>query len=326
MTVNLWRDQDSEVFIATIGAAAERLGVQPLAVEKDYWTCEVLRTVLGAHREEVIFKGGTSLEKLRIIERFSEDLDLLVVGEYPSKNAAKRAMKQMLDTAASTTGGQCTDRKSGGNVGTLHSSAYLELPLNDRGGSAGVADPAALLIELGQIGGPIPAMEATVESLLSRVLHGSVHGEWDDLSPFTVTVLHPGRTLIEKLLRVNNFVVDPHLRHFPHGLPRIGRQFYDIWALLGQQTVTELLSNKDNVNEILRSAFEVSEQIAPDHPVPRGGFAASLAFDPAGEFAASLRREHDIAMESLFYGTDPPTFDDVIDRVHSCAKLLDPES
>lgn len=299
--------------------------MQPLAVEKDYWICEVLRTVAGAYREEIIFKGGTSLEKLRIIERFSEDLDLLVVGDYPSKNAAKRAMKDMLDTAASTTGGQCTDRKSGGNVGTLHSSAYLELPLNYRTGSEGLADPAAVLIELGQTGGPKPAVEATVESLLSRVLDGSVDGEWDDLSPFAVTVLHPGRTLIEKLLRVNNFVVDPDRRDSPHGLPRIGRQFYDIWALLGERTVTELLSDKANVNEILRSAFEVSEHIAPDYPVPRGGFAASVAFDHTGEFAASLRREHDTAMETLFYGTDPPTFDEVIDRVHSCAALLDPQ-
>lgn len=321
----LWRDEDPEVFRATIDAAAEQLGVQPLAVEKDYWICEVLRTIVAEYGGDVVFKGGTSLEKLRIIERFSEDLDLLVVAEYPSKNIAKRAIKAMLGTAASATGGQCIGRVSGGNLGTLHNHAYLELPLDHRSGSDGLADPASVLIELGQTGGPKPAVDTAVESLLSRVLASSVGEGWDDLSPFAVTILHPGRTLIEKLLRVNNFVVDPARRGTAHGLPRIGRQFYDIWALLGQDMVIELLSDAATVDEILRSTFAVSAQIAPDHPVPDGGFAASTAFDPAGEFAADLRREHGTAMATLFYGTAAPTFDEVIDRVHACAALLDPE-
>jgi len=322
--VALWREDDPEVFTATISAAAERMGVQPLAVEKDYWVCEVLRTIVATHSEEVVFKGGTSLEKLRIIQRFSEDLDLLVVGEHPSENAAKRALKAMLDTAASTTGGKCTDRKSGGDVGTRYSKAYLELPLEHSDLSGGLADPKSVLIELGQTGGPKPSRNATVESLLSRELRGAVEGEWDDLTPFAVTILHPGRTLIEKLLRVNNFVVDPGRRDTPHGWPRIGRQFYDLWALLGDSSVVELLTNTVQVGEILQSVFEVSESFGADQPVPQGGFAVSAAFDPAGEFAAGLRAEHDKAMGELYYGIDAPTFDDVLDRVHSCRELLNP--
>lgn len=86
----LWREDDPEVFRGTILAAAGRLGVQPLAVEKDYWVCEALWAITTKHPGEVVFKGGTSLEKLGIIRRFSEDLDLLVVGHYPSKNAEQR--------------------------------------------------------------------------------------------------------------------------------------------------------------------------------------------------------------------------------------------
>ena len=180
----LWREENPDVFAATIVTAAEQLHVQPLAVEKDYWVCEVLRTIAASHRDEIVFKGGTSLEKLRIIKRFSEDLDLLVLGEFPNVRTAKRAMLTMLETAASTTGGHYTDRKSGGR-------------LADRFG------------------------------------------------------LHPGRTLIEKLLRVNNFVVDPARRNTTHGLPRIGRQFYDIWALLGHDLVTELLADTAMVRDIV---------------------------------------------------------------------------
>jgi len=86
-----WRDTEAEQFAATILTAADQLGVLPLAVEKDYWVCQALRAITQAHPGEIVFKGGTSLEKLRIIRRFSEDLDLLVVGDYGSNRAARRA-------------------------------------------------------------------------------------------------------------------------------------------------------------------------------------------------------------------------------------------
>ncbi|MDO3203827.1 nucleotidyl transferase AbiEii/AbiGii toxin family protein [Mycobacteroides abscessus] len=323
----LWREDDPEIFTATIVAAAEQLGVQPLAVEKDYWICEVLRAIVAAHREEIVFKGGTSLEKLRIIQRFSEDLDLLVLGDYANVRAAKRAMKVMLDTAASAIGVEYRDRKSAGDLGTATQEAWLDLPLTQSDQLGGLADPKSVLVELGQAGGPKPVLQARVESLLYRELMETdlVGGQWDDLRAFEVAILHPGRTLIEKLLRVNNFVADPAKRATLHGRPRIGRQFYDIWALLGDASVATLLADTAMFSDILASVFEVSQVYGGDHPIPDGGFAASEAFNPSGEFAKELRREHNTAMSSFHYGSERPTFDEVLERVHSCSKLLDPE-
>ena len=41
-----------------------------------------------------------------------------------------------------------------------------------------------------------------------------------------MSVLHPGRTLIEKLLRMNNFSQASDSERDAKGWPRIGRQFY----------------------------------------------------------------------------------------------------
>ncbi|WAX56210.1 nucleotidyl transferase AbiEii/AbiGii toxin family protein [Jatrophihabitans cynanchi] len=120
-----WRDAAPEQFAAAILAAAEQLGVLPLAVEKDYWVCEALRAITLSHPGEVIFKGGTSLEKLRIIRRFSEDLDLLVVGGHPSDNATKNALKAMLNSAATASLGEPSDVKSGGKQGSYWRRGYL---------------------------------------------------------------------------------------------------------------------------------------------------------------------------------------------------------
>lgn len=194
----------------------------------------------------MVFKGGTSLEKLRIIRRFSEDLDLLVIGQYPSKNAEQRALRTLLTTAADATGAEPTGVTAGGNSSSFHRSGYLSPPLEHRGESGAIADPAAILVELGQSGGPNPHAPHPVTSLLARELadSGFDTSAWDDLASFDVPILHPGRTLLEKLLRVNNFAAEPDAAASPHGWPRIGRQLYDISALLRDPSVRELLADK----------------------------------------------------------------------------------
>ena len=63
-------------------AAANRLGTLPGYAEKDFWVCFVLDALYnglpGGH-PKLLFKGGTSLSKaFGLIERFSEDIDLVV--------------------------------------------------------------------------------------------------------------------------------------------------------------------------------------------------------------------------------------------------------
>jgi hypothetical protein len=324
-----WRDAEPAQFAATVLAAAEQLGVLPLAVEKDYWACEALRAITTNHPDEVVFKGGTSLEKLRIIRRFSEDLDVLVVGDYESNRATERALKSMVEVAARATNGATSGGRSGGKPGSFHRSAYLSPPLTNPGRPGALADATAILVELGQSGGPNPHRDRLVTSLLSRQLDavGFEVSAWSDLAGFEVAVLHPGRTLIEKLLRINNFALDSAAQAGVHGWPRIGRQFYDVWALLGTREVLDFLANETLVSEVLTSCYEISLAFNPDLPVPQGGFAATPAFEPGSPLSDRLRTEHETAMDGLYYGTeDPPSFDDVLARVHEHQALLEPRT
>lgn len=324
--MSLWREAEPNQFAAAVLTAAEQLGVLPLAVEKDYWACEALRSITSDHPGEVVFKGGTSLEKLRIIRRFSEDLDLLVIGSYGSNRATERALKSMIEAAAKGTGGKLSVSRSGGKPGSFHRSAYLAPQLTHSGDPGTLADASAVLIELGQSGGPNPHHDRPVTSLLSRQLDaaGFDISVWEDLALFDVAILHPGRTLIEKLLRINNFASNPAAQGGVHGWPRIGRQFYDVWALLGTEEVIDFLGDKETVTEVLASCYDISQAFTPDLPVPVGGFAKSPAFDAESPLAPRLRIEHDAATSGLYYGTDePPTFNEVLERVHVNASLLD---
>ena len=60
---------------------AAKLGIRPTIIEKDFWVCLVLRILFvdSPYRENLVFKGGTSLSKVfQLINRFSEDIDLVL--------------------------------------------------------------------------------------------------------------------------------------------------------------------------------------------------------------------------------------------------------
>lgn len=62
-------------------ATSQRMRVHEAIIEKDFWVCWVLDALFTHERwkEQLVFKGGTSLSKAYgIIERFSEDIDLVL--------------------------------------------------------------------------------------------------------------------------------------------------------------------------------------------------------------------------------------------------------
>ena len=71
-----WLHENREEFFDAVNLAAERFGVLPDVVEKDYYVTMMLRG-LSEKLSFVVFKGGTSLSKChKVINRFSEDIDI----------------------------------------------------------------------------------------------------------------------------------------------------------------------------------------------------------------------------------------------------------
>lgn len=77
--------------------ADEKMNLQALSVEKDFWVCWTLRSLfsipdIGSH---LTFKGGTSLSKAwNLIQRFSEDIDIIVEKDilgFPGENTPDKA-------------------------------------------------------------------------------------------------------------------------------------------------------------------------------------------------------------------------------------------
>src|SRR5690554_6690531 len=63
---------------------SEKTGLPSSAVEKDWWVTLSLNIIFSlSYSEHIVFKGGTSLSKAwNLIERFSEDIDLVIDRKY----------------------------------------------------------------------------------------------------------------------------------------------------------------------------------------------------------------------------------------------------
>ena len=79
-SMNRWYNIPAQTKANAYIQIAERTGMAPYAVEKDWWVVQALAIIfemeIGPH---LVFKGGTSLSKAwQLIDRFSEDIDLAV--------------------------------------------------------------------------------------------------------------------------------------------------------------------------------------------------------------------------------------------------------
>ena len=75
--------QESKLFYNTLRATAQHLDIKFEFVEKDYWITLVLAELSKSKfRDNSVFKGGTSLSKgHKLIDRFSEDVDLAIIDD-----------------------------------------------------------------------------------------------------------------------------------------------------------------------------------------------------------------------------------------------------
>jgi hypothetical protein len=76
----MWIDLTQEQKVQVLEQTGVKKGLPAFVVEKDWWVCMVLRAIFRCkYADSIIFKGGTSLSKAYgLIERFSEDIDLII--------------------------------------------------------------------------------------------------------------------------------------------------------------------------------------------------------------------------------------------------------
>lgn len=300
-------------FEALRDATAARLELSPAMVEKDYWVTEILRVAPGllGPGEQLIFKGGTSLSKaFGLIERFSEDIDVIIVTERTG-NSLRQLFRRCV-TGISEILGLDGHRE---NEGRGHLSARFHYPHmhHDAALSSGV------LLELGSRGGWEPNHRRTIRSMMAEIADsafGTSSNDFEDLASIDIGVLAPERTLVEKLAFLHHRATVRDYR----ALARGSRHLYDVWCLLRSDRVVRTLDERT----IALLAEDVDQRSAkagwPYAPRPIGGFGSSPAFgfDPLIRSAFEEGFEN---LSDLVWG-EIPSVGDALEQVREKATLL----
>jgi hypothetical protein len=306
-----------------VGVLAERVATEinrPVAhVEKDFWVTEVLRGVNAAAAAlgiEILFKGGTSLSKVyRLIERFSEDVDILVVLPPGTKGTHDRILKELVAGAEAATGLTAVVDPATATKGVKRSARFIYREGSDAG-NAGLSE--GVLLEIGTRDGALGAATAPVRSLIVEHAGDDV-AEAAEADPVTVRVMAPWRTLVEKLILVHT----AHSTEDQADAVRGARHYYDIHQLLTSAEVRSGIAEV-GIAAIARDVCTYSRLAElPFNERPASGFHTSPAFT-GGPHTDAARQEYlgRVVAQLLWPGKHHPSFDECVAAVQTYGDLL----
>ncbi|WP_028295707.1 nucleotidyl transferase AbiEii/AbiGii toxin family protein [Olivibacter sitiensis] len=199
--------ENKQLFRQAVQFTAQEKDIREIYVEKDYWVTYALHTIFN-HKigEEAVFKGGTALLKCYdLIQRFSEDIDLVVLrreGESNNKLTTKiRQISGIVNTVLPEVDILEVTQKMGMNRKTAHTYAK-----EFNGDYGQVRD--VIIVEATWLGYYEPYTTKAVNSFIYEMMIKTgqevLIAEYG-LQPFEVKVLEPKRTLCEKIMSLVRF-------------------------------------------------------------------------------------------------------------------------
>jgi hypothetical protein len=323
--VRLPRDERHLYFVQT----AERLRLSPQIIEKDFWVCWTLQALfalpeLGA---SLIFKGGTSLSKVyRIIERFSEDIDVSIEraslgfggDQDPAAAASAKDRERRIDrlkaacqrtvvenvqpalatviAAACGEAGDWSLRLDAGDPDrqTLLFAYPARVPASARAYLRPV-----VRIEMGARSDHWPSMQAPMTPYVAQAFPATFRAP-----AIVVKVLAVTRSFWEKATLLHAEHHRPPTKAMP---PRLSRHYYDLARLIvagvGEQAVADL----ELLQRVVAHKTVFFQSGWARYAEARRG---SLRLVPAPVRAQALAADYD-SMREMFFG-ERPAFAEVL--------------
>ena len=316
-------------------AAASRLDTLPGYVEKDFWVCVVLDALynwLPDGHPNLLFKGGTSLSKaFGLIERFSEDIDLVVYrdglgfeGERDPTTASnlsnKRRAALFKELRAACSGYICGDLQTAlkGRIDKIAEGCQV-------GPDEGDVDGQTLFIEYptlypsGEVayvaprvrieGGARSAVDPSVSCTITPYIADELPNWSFDVGG--IRVIAPECTYWEKLLILHGVHCGYRdAQRLPADKDRISRHYYDVAMITATDRGQSALSNTDLLDAVrnhnliaFRQAWERFDEAVPE----------SVRLVPQSELRTVIERDYG-AMQGMILG-DIPDFGWVMEQL-----------
>jgi len=234
--------QNIQLFRDAVRITAQQMNIPPEFVEKDYWVTYALFTIFNNEiGKDTVFKGGTALSKCyKMIERFSEDIDLVVLrreGETDSKLKSKlKAISTVVETVLPEVIIEGITHKMGMNRKTAHS--YNNEFKGDYGQVRDV-----IILESTWLGYYEPYTTKSIVSFVGQMMldnRQSDIAKENGLLPFDLLALEPIRTICEKIMSLVRFSYGENPMD---DLKKKIRHTYDLHQLLKQDEFSKFFQS-----------------------------------------------------------------------------------
>ena len=229
-----------ETFEQVILRVAEDKKIAPEIIEKDYYVTLFLKRIKEL-QPNLIFKGGTSLSKCyKLINRFSEDIDLNIETETKPTEGQRKNLKSNIVSVIDEFGFTLSNpdkihsrrdyNKYIIDYPTVFNSDYLKENL--------IVETAVYIKAY-----PCKEMQATsiIYDYLKENGYDSLIVEYN-LEPFNVNVQAAERTLIDKLYALGDYYLSDSVQEH-------SRHIYDIYKLL------DIVELNDDLRNLAKAVF-----------------------------------------------------------------------
>ena len=238
--------ENPQLFDQAIRATAQHKQLREVYIEKDYWVTFALHAIFNSDiGGEAVFKGGTALSKcFGLIERFSEDIDLVVLrkeGESGNRLTNKiKAISKVVSAVMPEVQVEGITQKMGMNRKTGHS--YPKVFKGDLGQVRDV-----VIVEATWLGNFEPYSETSISTFIYEMMVATDQQKLAKeygLLPFGIKVLDSKRTICEKIMSLVRF---SYSENPVEDLRNKVRHIYDL---------TQLLKTKDLMTFFDSEGFE----------------------------------------------------------------------
>jgi hypothetical protein len=301
-------------FADLLRAVAEWKKQRAAIIEKDYYLTRALHSLSEKHSGEFILKGGTSLSKgWNLLDRFSEDLDILVRAEA-DWGASRRdtRLKALRDTIGSTPGLKLDskDKRNRAETGVSRTAVYgYESVATDVPGLG-----KNILFEAGYRGCPDANVKRPIQSIVSEYAADNGHADLaEDLRPFDIDLQDLKRTFVEKGFAIHGaYSRDLCVNRMRH--------YYDLARLCGLDEIKSY-AGTDEYRKCVNDVKKICIESFPDQAVPDGdSLSASPAFNLTAETFAALELNYKREAE-VFFST-PPSLKSILDHIGTLTPKL----
>ncbi|WP_147676659.1 nucleotidyl transferase AbiEii/AbiGii toxin family protein [Algibacter pacificus] len=313
--------QNEELFRQAIISTSQKIGIAEIYIEKDYWVCYALHLIYNsAIKDAVIFKGGTALSKCnQLIERFSEDIDLVVLRkDGESGNQLKNKLKKITNAVGKPFKEEYVEGVTN-KMGMIRKVAY-NYPKAFKGDFGQVRDQ--IIIEATWLGNFEPYTTKKTATYIHDMMLASnqeILVQKYNLMPFELLVLDARRTLCEKIMSLVRF---SHTETAIVDLNNKIRHLYDIHQLLKNDEIKTFFESEKFYEMLLKVAQDDVQSFRNNNTWLNHHPKEAILFKAPKDTWSKLENTYVNSFSNLVYG-ELPNENEVLKTIQTVSARLE---